>query len=48
MVPEDIHTEGFAVAQHSLQGNAALPPAERAAAAIPAACRWLSETRELF
>lgn len=46
-VPEDIHTEGFAAAQHSLQGNAALPPAERAAAAIPAACRWLSETRAL-
>lgn len=46
-VPEDIHTEGFAVAQHSLQGNAALPPAERAAAAILAACRWLSETRAL-
>lgn len=45
-VPEDIHTEGFAAAQHSLQGNAALPPAERAAA-IPAACRWLSETRAL-
>lgn len=47
MVLEDIHTEGFAVAQHSLQGNAALPPAERGAAAIPAACRWLSETRAL-
>lgn len=45
-VPEDIHTEGFAVAQHSLQGNAALPPAERGAA-ILAACRWLSETRAL-
>lgn len=45
-VPEDIHTEGFAVAQHSLQGNAALPPAERAAA-ILAVCRWLSETRAL-
>lgn len=43
---EDIHTEGFAVAQHSLQGNAALPPAERAAA-ILAACRRLSETRAL-
>ena len=25
VVLEDIHTEGFAVAQHSLQGNAALP-----------------------
>lgn len=47
VVPKDIHTEGFAAAQHSLQGNAALPPAERAAAAIPAACRWLSETRAL-
>lgn len=46
VVLEDIHTEGFAVAQHSLQGNAALPPAERAAA-ILAACRWLSETRAL-
>lgn len=45
-VPEDIRTEGFAAAQHSLQGNAALPPAERAAA-ILAACRWLSETRAL-
>ena len=46
VVLEDIHTEGFAAAQHSLQGNAVLPPAERAAA-IPAACRWLSETRAL-
>ena len=46
VVPEDIRTEGFAVAQHSLQGNAALLPAERAAA-ILAACRWLSETRAL-
>lgn len=46
VVPEDIHTEGFAAAQHSLQGNAVLPPAERAAT-IPAACRWLSETRAL-
>lgn len=47
VVPEDIHTEGFAAAQHSLQGNAALPPAGRAAAAILTACRWLSETRAL-
>lgn len=46
VVLEDIHTEGFAVAQHSLQGNAALPPAERGAA-ILAACRWLPETRAL-
>lgn len=43
---EDIHTEGFAAAQHSLRGNAALPPAERGAA-ILTACRWLSETRAL-
>ena len=42
VVPEDIHTEGFAVAQHSLQGSAALPPAERAAAAILTAGRWCS------
>ena len=32
------------MAQHSLPGNAVLPPTERAAA-ILAACRWLSETR---
>ena len=46
VVLEDIRTEGFAAAQHSLQGTAALPPAERGAA-ILAACRWLSETRAL-
>lgn len=46
VVLEDIRTEGFAAAQHSLQGNAALPPAERAAA-ILTACRWLPETRAL-
>ena len=33
-VLEDIHTECFAVAQKSLQENATLLPAERAAAAI--------------
>ena len=42
---EDIHAEGVAVAQRSLAENAALAPAERAAAAILAACRWLSETQ---
>ncbi len=42
---EDIHAEGFAVAQRSLAENAALAPADRAAAAILAACRWLSETQ---
>ena len=44
-VLEDIHTECFAAAQKSLQENAALLPAERAAAAILAACRRLSETK---
>lgn len=44
-VLEDIHTECFAAAQKSLQENATLFPAERAAAAILAACRWLSKTK---
>ena len=44
---EDIHTECFAAAQASLQETAALSPADRAAEAILAACRWLSETRAL-
>ena len=42
---EDIHTECFAAAQNALQENAALLPAYRAAAAILAACRWLSEAK---
>ena len=44
-VLEDIHTECFAAAQKSLQENAAIDPASRTAAAILAACRWLSETK---
>ena len=44
-VLEDIHTECFAAAQKSLQKNAAVAPADRAAAAILAACRWLSKTK---
>ena len=44
-VLEDIHTECFAAAQESLQENAALDPADRAAAAVLAACRWLSGTK---
>ena len=44
-VLEDIHTECFALAQKSLQENAAFDPADRTAAAILAACRWLSETK---
>ena len=42
---EDIHTECFAAAQNALQENVALLPAYRAAAAILAACRWLSEAK---
>ena len=44
-VLENIHTECFAVAQKSLQENAAIDPASRTAAAILVACRWLSETK---
>jgi len=44
-VLEDIHAECFAAAQKSLQENTPLLPAERAAAAILAACRWLAETK---
>ena len=44
-VLEDIHTECFAAAQKSLQENAAIDPASRTAAALLAACRWLSETK---
>ena len=46
-VLEDIHTECFAAEQASLQETAALSPADRAAEAILAACRWLSETQAL-
>ena len=45
VVLEDIHTECFAAARKSLLENAHLPAADRAAAAILAACRWLSETQ---
>ena len=44
VVLEDIHTECFAAARKSLLENARLA-ADRAAAAILAACRWLSETQ---
>ena len=46
-VLEDIHTECFAAARASLQETAAQSPADRAAEAILAACRWLSETQAL-
>ena len=46
-VLEDIHAECFAAAQASLRETAAQSPASRAAEAILAACRWLSETQAL-
>ena len=46
-VLEDIHTKCFAAAQASLRETAELSPANRAAEAILAACRWLSETQAL-
>lgn len=45
VVLEDIHTECFAAARKSLLENARLAAADRAAAAILEACRWLSETQ---
>ena len=44
-VLEDIHAEGFAVARESLSTSTGADPADRAAAAILAACRWLAETQ---
>ena len=46
-VLEDIHTECFSAARASLRETAAQSPANRAAEAILAACRWLSETQAL-
>ena len=46
-VLEDIHTECFALAQKSLQENAALDPADRAAKATLAVCRRLSDTGDM-
>lgn len=46
-VLEDIHAECLAVAHESLLKNEHLLSADRAAAAILSACRWLSNTRAL-
>ena len=46
-VLEDIHTECFAAAQKSLQENAAIDPAIRAAEAVLAVCRRLSDTGDM-
>lgn len=46
-VLENIHAETYAVAEKALQESAALPPTERAAEIILAACRHLSDTRAM-
>lgn len=46
-VLEDIHKETYAVAERALQENADLPPTERAAKAILAACKHLSDTKAM-
>ena len=43
-VLEDIHTELYDVADRTLRDNLSLPQSERAAAAILAVCRRMSET----
>ena len=43
-VLEDIHTEIYEVADRALRENTDLPPAERTAAAVLAACRQLADT----
>ena len=44
---EDVHTEVFEIAEKALRQNEALAPARRAAEAILAACRRLSETGDM-
>ena len=44
-VLESIHSELYGVADQALHRNGGLPTSERTAAAILAACRWLSETK---
>lgn len=46
-VLEDIHTETYAVAQRALQEHSGLPPAERTAKTILAACQYLSDTKAM-
>lgn len=46
-VLENIHTETYAVAEKALQDNAELPPTERAAKIILAACKYLSDTKAM-
>ena len=44
---EDLHTEVYAIAAGVLAENAALPPAERTAKAVLAACRIMGESKLL-
>ena len=46
-VLENVHSELYGVADHALSEANGLPPSERAAKAVLAACRWLSETQAL-
>lgn len=46
-VLENIHGSTYAVAEKALQDNADMPPTERAAEIILAACQYLSETRAM-
>lgn len=46
-VLENIHTETYVVAEKALQDNAELPPTERAAKIILAACKYLSDTKAM-
>ena len=46
-VLEDVHTEVFEIAEKALRQNEALAPARRAAEAILAVCRRLSETGDM-
>ena len=46
-VLESVHSELYGVADHALSEANGLPPSERAAKAVLAAYRWLSETQAL-
>lgn len=47
-VLEDIHTELYEVADKALRDGGGLPPAERAAAAVLAVCKRMSDTGVMF
>ena len=47
-VLENIHAETYTVAEKALQDNAEIPPTERAAKIILAACKYLSDTKAMM